>query len=1480
MAKKKRVDISDWLSEQAEALGVLDAFDALSPTEHIPEHVRGLGKSIESLPTLIRLLDGYHRDDLIDTLFSQAHSLIWRLARPLHSHTWPRVRRFEPGGSRIELEQWAHTHGVSDLLDANLLRFSASTSIYIHRGFERMYAWCVADVITDNPLHQGMSTLSTYTQRTIINALQIQAERGKGALEELPEKIAKTNNSHHNGVIAAQLAGLGELLERYRAAGVRPYPGPGYASFEFKPRQASASVQCSSINACYATAEQPWVRVDFDKEGPSIACGCGAKNQGRRCALKALAMTRAIDQLDLLPNDRVQIQQLEEALEMSRFERMLGSFIDGLEEEAAPIPEQLDGEPAWLGWRVEGDIYDGPENLKVRPALVRGKKRSGGVVSKLFTDFEEVSELFEQIKDPQEQLLLRQWEAMERGAYFYRQSVNTLKLAMFAALSEHPSVYYHTTRTFALEVIHRVGKLKFDAGQTSESGEDSKPSANLVFGDHVLEPFETEEVLEVVGRYGYIIDHLTVDEASERAELEIWSLDRAVVKQLGQLVRLLSTPLPETARADIARTAPRLVQNANFELGQSLRGDPVEASETQVIKLALDATRFEVSILAAPLPQSALQTPGKGAPIVYAITEHGIIHTERNMAGEAKRARELESLLELERDPGSMRGPFSWRLRLGDDLFDLLERIEAFVSTKPEPPVEVIWDTSKLTLAGSLPSGSLELEVDAAQRYLSVGGRVSLEATASHPNEVIPLAQLLEAARHGRRWIQLEDESWAKISDALRESIDRVGALMNIKEGTDGELASEISPLAAPALIALARDHDVKLTGPASWLQLSDRIEAARASLPEVPEDFEGELRSYQREGYEWLWRLAQWAPGACLADDMGLGKTIQALALLIERAGKGPALLIGPTSLGFNWKRECKRFAPGLRFHLVRASAELEDLAAPGEGDLVYMSYDLAARNEAWCGEHSWATLVLDEAQAIKNAATQRAKAIHKLEADFSLVLTGTPLENHTGELWSLMQVVAPGLLGSHASFRRTYQIPIEQRNDRQARATLAALISPFVLRRIKSQVAKDLPERTDIRLDIELSQKERQLYDELRRSALEAFATTREAEEDSNRFQLLSVITRLRQIACHPKLYRDDLDLTSSKLTVLMEKLEEVRDEGHHALVFSQFTSLLDLVARELEARDFRAAMLTGSTPSKKRGELVDAFQRGEQDVFLLSIKAGGVGLNLTRASFVFVLDPWWNPAVEDQATDRAHRIGQKQPVTVYKLVALDTVEEVIYQLHATKRELLDAVMAGSGSARALSLSELEAMVAGDYAALALPESEAFTRPAEEIESEIASNEAISDNLVEHEAKSEAKKNAIANGLFAAPTSSRAPSPLPTATRDNREKRQTRAHKGSGALAAWTLESLEDAIDAYLTDRVQTGALTQNSAKVYERRIKQLAAYVIALDSLPEDLASAYLEAIRTGEIERLQSDEKLATTSAKHLIATLEQSEPPEP
>lgn len=466
------------------------------------------------------------------------------------------------------------------------------------------------------------------------------------------------------------------------------------------------------------------------------------------------------------------------------------------------------------------------------------------------------------------------------------------------------------------------------------------------------------------------------------------------------------------------------------------------------------------------------------------------------------------------------------------------------------------------------------------------------------------------------------------------------------------------------------------------------------------PHGFRGELRPYQREGLGWMHFLSEASLGGILADDMGLGKTVQVLALLLERRerARGPALVVAPLSVLFNWEREAQRFAPGLRVVRHHGSQRARSTARIEDADLVVTSYGTLRMDVGTLKQVRFDCAVLDEAQTIKNQDSQSAKAARLLDADLRLALSGTPVENHLGELVSILRFVNPEIVEGSRAFADALSGP---RGDVETARVVARAVRPFLLRRTKEQVAPELPPKTEQVVTIELEGEERRAYDELRaRFAAEILRLEAQLGLESIGMHVLEALLRLRQAACHPGL----LDPSragegSAKLDTLLDRLEEVVESGHKALVFSQFTTFLGIVRDRLDARGVRYEYLDGKT--RDREARVRSFQEdADVPLFLVSLKAGGAGLNLTAADYVFLLDPWWNPAVEAQAIDRTHRIGRLRPVTAYRLIARDTIEDKVRELQERKRELADALYADAGtSLRDLSRADL-AWLLGDGA------------------------------------------------------------------------------------------------------------------------------------------------------------------------------------
>jgi superfamily II DNA or RNA helicase len=556
--------------------------------------------------------------------------------------------------------------------------------------------------------------------------------------------------------------------------------------------------------------------------------------------------------------------------------------------------------------------------------------------------------------------------------------------------------------------------------------------------------------------------------------------------------------------------------------------------------------------------------------------------------------------------------------------------------------------------------------------------------------ELADLADYLSASP-GRFFRLVGEPRYLALTADLRTRLDEILGLAE-RSGR----ALRIHPLAAPLVADLLGSSRVEADE--GWQRQVARFTASGADA-EVPSTFRGELRPYQLDGFRWLERLSRWGAGGCLADDMGLGKTVQTIALLLHRAPEGPALVVAPTSVVPNWVDEVQRFAPTLRVRTFAGPARARDLKGLGPFDLLVTSYSLLQLDIDALAKIELATVVLDEAQIIKNAETKRARAAGRLRARLRVATTGTPIENRLDDLHSISSFLNPGLLGSAQGFQARFARPIEREHDPRARGVLRRLITPFVLRRTKTQVLPELPARTEVTLRVPLEVEEMAIYEVIREEALAQLA--REVGggrgRGPGRIQILAAITRLRQAASNARLVLPDAKAPSAKLAALGDLLDDLLPNHHKLLVFSQFVGHLALVKELLDERGVRYQYLDGGTPVAARKVAVDSFQAGQGEVFLISLKAGGFGLNLTAADYVVHMDPWWNPAVEDQASDRAHRIGQSRPVTIYRLVARDTIEDRILGLHHRKRELAAGILEGGELAGRMSEAELLELIRG---------------------------------------------------------------------------------------------------------------------------------------------------------------------------------------
>lgn len=658
--------------------------------------------------------------------------------------------------------------------------------------------------------------------------------------------------------------------------------------------------------------------------------------------------------------------------------------------------------------------------------------------------------------------------------------------------------------------------------------------------------------------------------------------------------------------------------------------------------------------------------PGSGPRSIMTEAEGRKLKTDRDHdleRAQAEKVIQASSLLE-----GAM-GDGEARVCVFETAEESLEFLLDVQKLDPES-LEIEWPKGKkFEVIGEAGAQQFRMHVGKQRDWFAVSGELKLDQ-----GEVLLMQTLLEISGDtSGRFVKLDGDRFLALTDSFRKRLD------DIRGYTEAQGDHRrIHPLALSLLDDMASDFAEFETDEAFRSRI-ESLHISRDLQPKPPSTLTAELRDYQLDGYVWLSRLAAWGVGACLADDMGLGKTLQAIALILSRAADGPTLVVAPTSVLFNWHNEIGRFAPTLR-PVALSGDRVELIKGLGPYDVLVVSYGLLQQDSVveLLSPVKFRTLVLDEAQAIKNARTRRSRSVMALDGEFRVVLTGTPLENHLGELWNLFRFINPGLLGSEDSFTRRFANPIERNRSRDARLRLKHLIQPFILRRTKTEVLRELPERTEIELKVILSPKEAAYYEALRKRLLDDLSAPAVGIADQ-RFRVLAAITKLRRACCNPSLVSPELDLPSSKLELLLGLLDELIDNRHKSLVFSQFTDHLELVQKVLDERGIAYQYLDGQTSQPERKRRVEAFQSGEGDVFLISLKAGGFGLNLTAADYVIHLDPWWNPAVEDQASSRAHRMGQERPVTVYRLITEGTIEEQIVALHKTKKELADSLLEG---------------------------------------------------------------------------------------------------------------------------------------------------------------------------------------------------------
>ena len=896
--------------------------------------------------------------------------------------------------------------------------------------------------------------------------------------------------------------------------------------------------------------------------------------------------------------------------------------------------------------------------------------------------------------------------AVEREDYGNRPVLDLVTAAQ--ALVRHPCVAWERDPTQFIEVSEGLPALEI-----------------MTQGEHItfrlLDPVRTAEHKK--------------EEARDELLPQRWRQPRARLRNImlladgatrARLVRLTPAQLrvaelvsqgwkvPVAARAEL--DAALRVLAAHFQVASDAEaGHEVEPSSVLRAELTPQGGGLRFSLLAAPFGDFGPRlAPGGGRERVTTVHQGVTLSTRRDLARERVAMQGL-----LERLDFLDEGSHDWMLDEPQQALAAVEGLSGLTAT-----IVTEWPKGKPMRVRAVPDAAVKLQASSKGDWLELDGELQLD-----DGEVLRLRQLLDLAQASRsRYIALGEGDFLALGDALRQQLSDLAALAQPHK--QGQRLSGVAALAWEA-----SGSTLTLDGDSAWRKRSRAWAQAQQEVFDVPASLGAELRDYQLEGYRWLMRLGESGFGAVLADDMGLGKTVQTLAMLLQRAAGGPALVVAPTSVCGNWLLETARFAPGLQIELygdvlgadevddelsdavepvvqgvapdaapdnARRAARRRQVRALGPGQVLVCSYALLQIDAAILAGPQWHSVVLDEAQAIKNPGTRRAKAALALQSDFRLALTGTPIENRLAELWSIMGFCNPGLLGSAEQFTQRFANLIERHDDPQVKAQasrrLRRLLSPFLLRRTKAEVLTDLPPRTEIVHEVVPGARERALLEALRQQAeasvAQAFTANAQAgggREGQNQFHVLAALTRLRRAACDPRLVAPELGLVGAKVQEFERLALELVAGRHKALVFSQFTDFLGLLRGRLDLAGLSYQYLDGSTPAAERSKRVAAFQAGQGDLFLISLKAGGFGLNLTMADYVIITDPWWNPAAEEQASARAHRIGQQRPVTVYRLVTQGSIEEKIVRLHRSKRDLAEGILSGQDAAAPIDAAQL---------------------------------------------------------------------------------------------------------------------------------------------------------------------------------------------
>lgn len=836
---------------------------------------------------------------------------------------------------------------------------------------------------------------------------------------------------------------------------------------------------------------------------------------------------------------------------------------------------------------------------------------------------------------------------IEKNYEYYSESYEFNKNTIWRELIGHPYLFNEAAPSIPIELVLRKPIIIV----TKKSG-----SYALSF-DITPTAYKYQLVKETNTRYAY------VDQDERQAKL--WqALDGGKVLipsegegKLKELIKMLSSSIE--IHSDFT--------NQNVEQRQ---GD----TTIRILMMPV-GDNLKAEILVKPLVDKPPYChPGKGTEVINTTNENNVhIQVVRSMPQEKANAAKLNKA--IEHLTFEMEDEFTLLFTEPSDCLHLLEVLQQ----QPKELCLVEWpEGMQFRLRRQVGLGNFNIMATQKGQWFDVEGSIQVDEQT-----VISLQELLKMRRaKNRRFIEMGDGEFLALSEALRKRLDE------IESSFYDDKSNKISQFSMPLLLEDTKEYG-SFKANKMAIDFQKKLKSVDMMVVTLPKNLEAEFRPYQEEGFRWMAKLTEWGAGACLADDMGLGKTIQSIAILLLRAAKGASLVVCPASVLPNWVSELRRFAPSLTPIILNTSNREEVVKGAVAFDVVITTYGLLQSEESLFQSTEWNCLVFDEVHIVKNHQTKTYKAAVELKSQCRIGLTGTPIQNHLGELWSIFNILNPGLLGKQSLFNSMFVAPISQTPDTYQRNILKKRITPFILRRTKGNVLDELPAKTEITISVGLTADEMAFYEAIRREAIENITTTNDAGH--KHLRALAELTRLRLASCNARMIDPSITLPSSKLEAFSTLIDELMENNHRALVFSQFTKHLDLIREKLDERGITYQYLDGSTPIPLRGELVKKFQQGDDPLFLISLKAGGLGLNLTAADYVIHLDPWWNPAIEDQATDRAHRIGQQRPVTVYRLVAENTIEEKILRLHQTKRELAEGLLEGADMATKLSAEDM---------------------------------------------------------------------------------------------------------------------------------------------------------------------------------------------